>query len=574
MNGRRAAIAVVALLAVLALGPSAVAGDGTAVDGANESVIQSCAVESPQDFGEPANGTETIGWVDGYWYDQPVEVDTSDGLTEGELERVSARATARIEVMRCLPAIDGLPPIDVISRDEYQDQIGAGGSGDESNDGNADPDVFDNTLFETLLLSTSDSSIEDVRDEQRGETTAGFYDYVNKQITIITETPDSFLLNEPVLVHELGHAIQDQHFDVSGYERTTVDQNKAKLGLLEGDVHLVEQRYRRACEENVWNDSCLSESSSGGGGGGGGRPNIPNWGLYLMDFQPYSDGPSFIDAIYERGGWEAVNDIYDNPPESALEVAKPALYDRFEGANATVPDNSSTGWDRVIREQVMTTSETRAFETVGIAGIMAMFAEPSVENQRESPILDVLAIQNLNENGTIDRHNPYNYIHPETAGWRDDKFYVYRNGSQTANVWHLVWENATAAGPFVRSYEDLIEYRGGVPVSEYERTYEFGNESEFNGTVTVVPQDEEVTIVMGPDVDALESVYPGIFDLDHSLAPPSRENTSDETVSMKDAGATNGNESPPTAGGVLIIAIAILGGIFVVGIALLDIRRW
>ena len=43
---------------------------------------------------EEPRGGDTIGWENGYWYDDPVDVTTSDGLNESELEAVTARQMA------------------------------------------------------------------------------------------------------------------------------------------------------------------------------------------------------------------------------------------------------------------------------------------------------------------------------------------------------------------------------------------------------------------------------------------------------------------------------------------------
>ena len=67
---------------------------------------------------EPRGG-DTIGWENGYWYDDPVNVTTSDGLNETELSAVTARTMARVERIRDRE-FQSTVPVEVISRAEYR----------------------------------------------------------------------------------------------------------------------------------------------------------------------------------------------------------------------------------------------------------------------------------------------------------------------------------------------------------------------------------------------------------------------------------------------------------------------
>ncbi|MFB6198972.1 MAG: hypothetical protein ABEI52_12015, partial [Halobacteriaceae archaeon] len=102
-------------------------------------------------------------------------------------------------------------------------------------------------------------------------------------------------ISNGTLIHELTHALQDQYIDLTrrkfhqGVDGTQ-DSSLAADGLIEGEANYVQKVYSRHCG-GMW--SCVAPPDRGGGGGG--QP--PNWGIYLVLFQPYSDGPVYVKDI-------------------------------------------------------------------------------------------------------------------------------------------------------------------------------------------------------------------------------------------------------------------------------------
>ena len=465
-----------------------------------DDVIESCAAQQPDDFADPTDESGVVGYVDGYWYNEPIAINATGGLNETELDRLGARTAARFEAMRCLDAPEGLPEIEIQTREEFQSE-----QSEQFENTPTTEQQFDNTKLETLLLVSSQNNSIDEREENRGATVGGYYDFRNEEIKVITDDSESLRINEPILAHELGHAIQNQQFNLSRYSRNTSDVNSGVLGLIEGDVSLIENRYRAACESGLW--ECVTEGGGNGEAGGAASAQEPaNWGLYFTTFQPYSDGPNFIQQIFERAdGWEGVNDLYEEPPRSAYYTVNPESYGELELADITVPDESSDQWDR------LTFPGEPNYDTVGIAGISAMFKTPTYESGGQVSIYNPQEILNLDEDGQVDRFNPLNYDHPETEGWRDDKLYVYSHAetNETGAVWSLQWETAADAEPFVESYQQMIEYRGGQPVDGSERTYEFGADSDYDMALTIQTDGDRVTVVKAPTVEALDEVHGG-----------------------------------------------------------------
>ena len=498
MVPRTLVLALVAVLVVV-LAPAVVAPASAADTGAHggtavaaQSPVSGCAATQPADLADPEGGSaDVVGWVDGYWYDEPLDIDISNGLNETELDRFSARTAARFETLRCLTVQDGLPPVDVLSREEFQDNQGG-----RFADIGETTRLVDNARFETMLTIDSETDSIDVREADSSERVGGFYDPEQKRIVVVSENPDAVTIDESTLAHELGHAIQDQHFDIGEYDRSTVDRDKGILGLIEGDINLVQQRYRDACSSGVWEQECETEQRAPGG------LDIPNWGVYFEQIQPYSDGPPFIQDIEESGGWEAVNKLYDDPPTTALHTVYPETYGEIEPLDVAVPDQSTDEWERVVLEDVPTADGPMTHDVLGISSIAAMFAAPGYEEDAVGSVIPRTAMLN-----PLEELNPHDFAHPETEGWRGDALYTYTNASnETATVWETAWASGTDAEPFVAGYEQLVDIRGGERVDGFEYTYTFGEDSDYDMALTLVPDGDRVTVVTAPTVDALTAV--------------------------------------------------------------------
>lgn len=75
---------------------------------------------------------------------------------------------------------------------------------------------------------------------------AGFYSPREKGITVVGDPSES------VLVHEIVHALQDQHFTLMGYRHAvTTDEHMARRAIVEGDATLAQTRFVLAEKHQV-----------------------------------------------------------------------------------------------------------------------------------------------------------------------------------------------------------------------------------------------------------------------------------------------------------------------------------
>ncbi|HYC91922.1 MAG TPA: hypothetical protein VEO54_22105 [Thermoanaerobaculia bacterium] len=169
-----------------------------------------------------------------------------------------------------------------------------------------------------------------------------FYDphshtyYSIKQLPSLPEAAklaDPKMLEETVMVHELVHALQDQHFQLSKKEKTLMrdtDANMAYHAVLEGEAVLVMvahmlQKTGIDLDQVIKDDAMLGMITSSVQADQMIDPSTPKYFAEMMKF-PYLDGLKFVMAAYRRGGWAELDKVHANPPRSTREVLHPEEY--------------------------------------------------------------------------------------------------------------------------------------------------------------------------------------------------------------------------------------------------------
>ncbi len=203
------------------------------------------------------------------------------------------------------------------------------------------------------------------------EQIAGFYDQETGELNIMVGIPLD--LQRPAMAHEIFHAIQDQHFDLtemlkpfSGREHG--DFQLARSALIEGDATVLMLDY------SLYENGTLPEGQTrsivdipmmanmlrqldydklgameqlGGGGGMGALSGSQNdrqeneaspsdlFDSALSDAPsiirrslifPYLAGMRFVIAMRSNQSWEDFNGVYDRPPVSTEQILHPTRY--------------------------------------------------------------------------------------------------------------------------------------------------------------------------------------------------------------------------------------------------------
>ncbi|NHN48327.1 PGF-CTERM sorting domain-containing protein [Halostella sp. JP-L12] len=451
----------------------------------------------------PADPDEdVIGWENGYWHNESVDVDRSDGLNESERRKVVNRSMARVEEIRDLEFQEDVP-IEVISRDEYRNV-----SMERFRNMTADERLHQNVKWEATFFVNESTDAVEVQSANFGSSVLGFYSPEEDRMVIVSENQTSPRLEgELTLGHELHHALQDQQYNLSSIRANTTDGSNANSGLIEGDASFVEYRYEQRCGEE-WD--CL-DSRSGQQGG-----ELANFGLYLVSYQPYSDGAAFVQHRYEQGGWEAVNEVYDATPESTEQVIYPDRYLEDSPTNVTVEDRSSDEWG------VLELNGSIDYASFGEAGMFTMFMYPYYESNQRDQLIDARSFFNFQDGSQeLDPIDPLNYTHRYTEGWDGDRLVPYvaddsAETNETGYVWASVWDSEADAEQFATGYRELLEYRGAESVEGYEGVYRIPDDGEFDDAFYVEQRGDRVVVVNAPTLDDLSAVHGAAPDVSES----------------------------------------------------------
>jgi hypothetical protein len=161
------------------------------------------------------------------------------------------------------------------------------------------------------------------------EQAAAFYDYNKKRLFILDTTPDGEEARL-ALVHELAHALADQHHNLGKYMREgnpDDDASTARQAVMEGQATWLSWAYlfwsRNGRPEIPQNR--LEELANSAGADGPVYSSAP---LYIQESLvfPYNHGILFMDAAFRKLGRAAFDEVFDHPPVSTRQILHPDAY--------------------------------------------------------------------------------------------------------------------------------------------------------------------------------------------------------------------------------------------------------
>jgi hypothetical protein len=448
----------------------------------------------PGDSGIGADGSPVgpgDGIENGVRYNESLSIDGSDGYNESELETISARTMARVEYVRNVE-FESTVPVEFRTRSDF---------GRETRGGSRNVSTVDllhqNAKFEALFLVGEGTDAIRTRNSNTASGVIAYYSPARDTIVVIGSNDSPRALDEAVLAQEFFHAFQFRHFDVGSYDRSTEEANNAALGLIEGDANLVQQRYEALCRTE-WD--CLDATV---GGSGGGPPR--NMGMYLLSYQPYSDGPPFVEAQRRTGGWAGVDALYERPPRSTEQVIHPEKYPQDDPENVSVDRTGTDPW------RVLELPGGIDHATFGEAGLNVMLVAPAIQSSGRRSVIPASHFYNR-EDGALDPSDPFNYDHRYTAGWDGDKLYPYVNDSsaetnQTGYVWKITFDSTQDAREFAGGYRELLATHDAESVDGREGVWRIPD-GPFADAFRLTLDGDTVVIVNGPRVEALDRIRP------------------------------------------------------------------
>ncbi len=211
---------------------------------------------------------------------------------------------------------------------ELERHIGSEGDDDES----------DLALYGAFDLGMNQSPSSTFAAVQREQVVA-FYDDDTHTVHVRLSKPATPENDQEViwtLAHEVGHALQHEHFPVPDLDEITeIDQLLAGLALLEGDAMLTMIAFV-ALEEQVPLARALVRAIDHASSGqheqlakaAGDSAELFRAPLLIRErvLFPYFGGMGFLGSLYRTGGFELVNRVYQRPPVTTEQVLHPQRY--------------------------------------------------------------------------------------------------------------------------------------------------------------------------------------------------------------------------------------------------------
>ncbi len=227
--------------------------------------------------------------------------------------------------------------VDFLTPDEYSDtvRVDAGELSDEDTE-SLERDV---AFLRAVGLAEGDVDPVESMNDLADAGTLAYYDLVTRHVVVRgTElTPDV----KGTLVHELTHALQDQHFDLNGTQ-AEIDPddeeaaNDAFFGyqaLVEGDAMRIESAYVMGLGEadrqayvDAYNES-LGDAEEA-------LTDVPS-AMHAFGLVPYALGSPLVDLIAAEGGNDAVDEAFEQLPSTAEHMLDPRSY--LEGDEPAEP---------------------------------------------------------------------------------------------------------------------------------------------------------------------------------------------------------------------------------------------
>ncbi|HVL92675.1 MAG TPA: hypothetical protein VM264_04955 [Acidimicrobiales bacterium] len=202
--------------------------------------------------------------------------------------------------------------VELLDDDAFQERLG-------SSDDEARKEIEDaQAVLQAMGLVAPGLDLVAAVDRFAGEAVLGFYDAETDELVVrgMAATP----LVRTTLVHELVHALEDQHFDL---DRPDLGDEEAAAfqALAEGSAAVVEERYVDSLSPSERRAAEGAELARGRALPG----DVPEVVQIAFGF-PYVFGPDLVRALLEAGGQERLDQAFAEPPRSTEHVLEPARY--------------------------------------------------------------------------------------------------------------------------------------------------------------------------------------------------------------------------------------------------------
>jgi hypothetical protein len=318
------------------------------------------------------------------------------------------------------------------------------------------------------------------------EQIAGYYDSETKEMYVIAG--EAFGGTERMTyAHEFNHALQDQTYDMENGLKLNDDNCKvdteycaAVTSLVEGDSTFVETQWVLKDSTNQDKKDILSFQESAN------FPIYDSSPAYMKeDFVfPYQYGYTFVEGIYNKGGWQAVDNAFKNPPVSTEQILHPEKYPSDKPVKVEMPDVAGMlgeGWSE-LENNVMGEWYTYL--------ILALGRSDKIQMDQDT-------------------------AKTAAAGWAGDTYLYYAkdDSSDYLFTWRSLWESPQDANEFFDLSRSYGKARWGIP--EDDSSWSVSWTSDTDGKITMRKSGESVLWLMSSTAELNSSALNLFTDFSH-----------------------------------------------------------
>lgn len=289
------------------------------------------------------------------------------------------------------------------------------------------------TLLRILGLIPDSMDYKDFVLKLYSEQVAGFYDGDKKTFYIASWL--SAAEQKPVMVHELDHALQDQHFDIMKVVKNdrrdgNGDVSMAHQALFEGDATVVMLNYTLEPAKRTFSqlpDLALAMRTLLGSMQSQ-FPVFKSAPQYLQEsmFFPYAYGAAFMQKAWTQNpSWESINKIYKDLPSSTEQILHP---DKYFG----------------------TRDEPKPVDAEAISARLGSDWKVIYKNVFGEFSLSLM----------LDLHMSEERARRSAAGWGGDQILLLENGTgKNAILVNTVWDSESEAAEFFLAMQVWLQQR-------------------------------------------------------------------------------------------------------------------
>lgn len=300
----------------------------------------------------------------------------------------------------------------------------------------------------------------------------GYYDIERKCYGMADWMPSAMQM--PIAVHELTHALQDQHFDlvkITHVENGISDELLARTAVIEGDATAVMLDYARELsgQPRISQEDSVSAFMVQNITGAMLSPSFHHAPATIQAslIFPYVSGLNFVHVMLKKGGFRQVDEVLLNLPKTTAEILHPKRY----------------------------LAEKKPFEEVSdprpVSGIELAQNDP-VYSDRFGEFLTATWLSTWlgPREGSV-----------AASGWRGDKLALYflKQKKEAVLLWELVFDDEKDSTQFFEAVSRAYGQRfGRPPVSDNKQSSVF--EETIFGRVTLEKASRSVKLQIGPTV--------------------------------------------------------------------------